>query len=58
MIFLGNIQKPVKYTLFADDYNIHYSGIDTGSTTVHSKNAINNGLRILASNSHHAKHNA
>jgi len=37
----SDIQKPVKYTLFADDCNIYCSGTDSQSTVAHLQNSIN-----------------
>lgn len=37
----NDIQKPIKYTLFADDCNIYCSGTDTKSTVAQLQNAIN-----------------
>jgi len=42
----NNIQKPVKYTLFADDCNIYCSGSDTRSTVALLQNATNSPIQF------------
>jgi len=41
----SEIQKPVRYTLFADDCNIYCSGTDSRSTVAHLQNSINSLTR-------------
>jgi len=41
----NDIQKPIKYTLFADDCNIYCSGIDTKSLIAHLQNAMNSVIQ-------------
>lgn len=41
----SDIQKPVRYTLFADDCNIYCSGTDSRSTVAHLQNSINSLTR-------------